>query len=96
MDMNVGLLPAHPTKDQCVIYYMHGRVPDDWGRVLDTFDDDNLIRFLKAFHSGSDKRMPVPDEYAQRVSSRHPITDMTKHIQERLQTWLAFEEESRT
>lgn len=82
MDMNLGPLPSHRTAEQLKIFYLYGRRPQLWERVIVAFPEIEWIQFLYAFYN--DIECEVPNIYRTHLEGRQAVTKTTRHILRRL------------
>jgi hypothetical protein len=82
MDMNLGPLPEDTSAEKLHLFFMYGRKPERWQRVLDAFEEFSWIRTLhNFFNHGS---VDMPEIYKENIMARQCITEETRYIQHKL------------
>lgn len=81
MDMNMPF-KGPLTNDQLKIMYIHGKVADNFDRVLSVFQDEFWVRLLHNLKHGLHDIQD--EEYIERLSSRQAITKNTLNLQQKI------------
>lgn len=81
MDMNLGPLPENTLADKLKVFFVYGRKPVRWERVIQAFDDATWTYSLHAFFNGMSDTLK--EEYISNVNNMRAITTTSIDIVER-------------